>query len=103
MKKQEEEKQEEILNEEKVEETATNETAETAESTESAESAEDNSTESSLADKILEMNDKHLRLMADFENYKRNNSCEKQPVKDNCAAGHTFQQCPFCKNRHNTV
>lgn len=71
MKKQEEEKQEEILNEEKVEETATNETAETAESTESTESAEDNSTESSLADKILEMNDKHLRLMADFENYKR--------------------------------
>ena len=64
MKKENEEK-EEILNEENVENTAT-ETAPEAE-----QAAEDATVESSLADKILEMNDKHLRLMADFENYKR--------------------------------
>ena len=64
MKKENEEK-EEILNEENVENTA-------AEATENApETAEEATVESSLADKILEMNDKHLRLMADFENYKR--------------------------------
>lgn len=64
MKKENEEK-EEILNEENVENTA-------AEATENApETAEEATAESSLADKILEMNDKHLRLMADFENYKR--------------------------------
>lgn len=64
MKKENEEK-EEILNEENVENTA-------AEVTENApETAEEATVESSLADKILEMNDKHLRLMADFENYKR--------------------------------
>ena len=65
MKKENEEK-EEILNEETVENTAANEA-----STEAPEQAEDATVESSLADKILEMNDKHLRLMADFENYKR--------------------------------
>ena len=65
MKKENEEK-EEILNEETVENTAANEA-----STEASEQAEDATVESSLADKILEMNDKHLRLMADFENYKR--------------------------------
>ena len=65
MKKENEEK-EEILNEETVENTAANEA-----STEASEQAEDAAVESSLADKILEMNDKHLRLMADFENYKR--------------------------------
>ena len=65
MKKENEEK-EEILNEETVENTATNEA-----SAEASEQAEDATVESSLADKILEMNDKHLRLMADFENYKR--------------------------------
>ena len=64
MKKENEEK-EEILNEENVENTA----AEGAENT--PETAEEATVESSLADKILEMNDKHLRLMADFENYKR--------------------------------
>lgn len=64
MKKENEEK-DEILNEENVENTAT-ETAPEAE-----QAAEDATVESSLADKILEMNDKHLRLMADFENYKR--------------------------------
>ena len=64
MKKENEEK-EEILNEENVENTAT-EATETA-----SETSEDATVESSLADKILEMNDKHLRLMADFENYKR--------------------------------
>ena len=64
MKKENEEK-DEILNEENVENTAT-EATETA-----SETAEDATVESSLADKILEMNDKHLRLMADFENYKR--------------------------------
>lgn len=64
MKKENEEK-EEILNEENVENTA-------AEATENApETVEEATAESSLADKILEMNDKHLRLMADFENYKR--------------------------------
>lgn len=61
MKKENEEK-DEILNEENVENTA-------AEGTENA--SEEATVESSLADKILEMNDKHLRLMADFENYKR--------------------------------
>ena len=65
MKKENEEK-EEILNEETVENTAANEA-----SAEASEQAEDATVESSLADKILEMNDKHLRLMADFENYKR--------------------------------
>ena len=65
MKKENEEK-EEILNEETVENTAANEAT-----TEASEQAEDAAVESSLADKILEMNDKHLRLMADFENYKR--------------------------------
>ena len=65
MKKENEEK-EEILNEETVENTAANEA-----SSEASEQAEDATVESSLADKILEMNDKHLRLMADFENYKR--------------------------------
>ena len=64
MKKENEEK-DEILNEENVENTAT-EATETA-----SETSEDATVESSLADKILEMNDKHLRLMADFENYKR--------------------------------
>lgn len=64
MKKENEEK-DEILNEENVENTAT-ETAPEAE-----QAAEDATVENSLADKILEMNDKHLRLMADFENYKR--------------------------------
>lgn len=64
MKKENEEK-DEILNEENVENTAT-ETAPEAE-----QAADDATVESSLADKILEMNDKHLRLMADFENYKR--------------------------------
>lgn len=64
MKKENEEK-DEILNEENVENTA-------AEATENAQEASQEATvESSLADKILEMNDKHLRLMADFENYKR--------------------------------
>ena len=64
MKKENEEK-DEILNEENVENTA-------AEATENAQEASEEATvESSLADKILEMNDKHLRLMADFENYKR--------------------------------
>ena len=64
MKKENEEK-DEILNEENVENTA-------AEATENAsEASEEATVESSLADKILEMNDKHLRLMADFENYKR--------------------------------
>ena len=63
MKKENEEK-DEILNEENVENTA--------EATENASDASEEATvESSLADKILEMNDKHLRLMADFENYKR--------------------------------
>ena len=61
MKKENEEK-DEILNEENVENTA-------SEATENA--SEEATVESSLADKILEMNDKHLRLMADFENYKR--------------------------------
>ena len=65
MKKENEEK-EEILNEETVENTTANEA-----SSEASEQAEDATVESSLADKILEMNDKHLRLMADFENYKR--------------------------------
>ena len=60
------EEKEEILNEETVENTAANEA-----STEASEQVEDATVESSLADKILEMNDKHLRLMADFENYKR--------------------------------
>ena len=64
MKKENEEK-DEILNEENVENTAT-EATETA-----SETSEEATVESSLADKILEMNDKHLRLLADFENYKR--------------------------------
>ena len=64
MKKENEEK-EEILNEETVENTAAEATSE------ATEQAEDATVGSSLADKILEMNDKHLRLMADFENYKR--------------------------------
>ena len=64
MKKENEEK-EEILNEETVENTAAEATSE------ATEQAEDATVESSLADKILEMNDKHLRWMADFENYKR--------------------------------
>lgn len=63
--KKENEGKDEILNEENVENTAT-EATETA-----SETSEDATVESSLADKILEMNDKHLRLMADFENYKR--------------------------------
>ena len=63
--KKENEERDEILNEENVENTA----AETAPEAENA--TEDAAVESSLADKILEMNDKHLRLMADFENYKR--------------------------------
>lgn len=58
--KKENKKQEEVLNEEVVEETQ-----------ETQENQADASAESTLADKILEMNDKHLRLMADFENYKR--------------------------------
>lgn len=66
MKKENEEK-DEILNEENVENTA----PETEAAPEAENSAEEATVESSLADKILEMNDKHLRLMADFENYKR--------------------------------
>ena len=68
MKKENEEKNG-ILNEENVENTAAETTTEAAPEAEN--SAEEATVESSLADKILEMNDKHLRLMADFENYKR--------------------------------
>ena len=68
MKKENEEK-DGILNEENVENTAAETTTEA--SPEAENSAEEATVESSLADKILEMNDKHLRLMADFENYKR--------------------------------
>ena len=68
MKKENEEK-DGILNEENVENTAAETTTEAAPEAEN--SAEEATVESSLADKILEMNDKHLRLMADFENYKR--------------------------------
>ncbi len=67
--KNEKEEKDEILNEENVEQQTT-ESAETTEK-EATEAAEDATTESSLADKLIEMNDKHLRLMADFENYRK--------------------------------
>lgn len=53
--------EEEVKNTEK----ATEEAAETAPDTQEAQAADD------LADKILKLNDQHLRLMAEFDNYKK--------------------------------
>ncbi|MBQ1177381.1 MAG: nucleotide exchange factor GrpE [Paludibacteraceae bacterium] len=55
------EEQEEVKNAENVVE----ETTETAQDTQETQVADD------LADKILKLNDQHLRLMAEFENYKK--------------------------------
>ena len=55
------EEQEEVKNAENVVE----ETTETAQDNQETQVAED------LADKILKLNDQHLRLMAEFENYKK--------------------------------
>ena len=55
------EEQEEVKNAENVVE----ETTETAQDTQETQVADD------LADKILKLNDQHVRLMAEFENYKK--------------------------------
>lgn len=55
------EEQEEVKNAENVAEEAT----ETAQDTQETQVADD------LADKILKLNDQHLRLMAEFDNYKK--------------------------------
>lgn len=55
------EEQEEVKNAENVAE----ETTETAQDNQETQVADD------LADKILKLNDQHLRLMAEFENYKK--------------------------------
>ena len=55
-------------------------TAEETQATETTETTAEQTAADDLADKILKLNDQHLRLMAEFENYKKRTQKDRENI-----------------------